>query len=89
VDFSRRANSTNPAPRLAALNYLSAGAGLSRKNWRERWRELIFALELNRAECEFLTRALAAAEERLNVLSARAATTVEGAKTILKTSIEF
>jgi predicted ATPase len=37
----------------SALNYLSAGAGLSREDWWERRRELIFALEVNRAECEF------------------------------------
>src|SRR6516165_7055098 len=44
--------------------------------WRRR-RELIFSLELHRAECEFLTGQLAAAEERLAVLSSRAANTVE------------
>ena len=37
----------------------------------------IFALELHRAECEFLTGELAAAEERLTMLSSRAANTVE------------
>ena len=36
-----------------------------------------FALELHRAECEFLTGELAAAEERLTMLSSRAANTVE------------
>ena len=45
----------------------------------ERRHELTFALELHRAECEFLTGALAAAEERLTMLSTRAATTVEQA----------
>ena len=39
----------------------------------------IFALELHRAECEFLTGALAAAEQRLTALSTRAANTVERA----------
>jgi predicted ATPase len=63
----------------SALNYISVGAGLLPEDCWERRRELIFALELNRAECEFLTGALAAAEERLNVLSTRAATTVERA----------
>ena len=38
-----------------------------------------FALELHRAECEFLTGELAAAEERLTMLSSRAANTVERA----------
>ena len=39
--------------------------------------ELAFSLEINRAECEFLTGELAAAEQRLAALSARAANTVE------------
>jgi len=43
----------------------------------ERRHELTFALELHRAECEFLTGALAEAEQRLAALSTRAATTVE------------
>ena len=63
----------------SALTYLNAGAELLAEDSWERRRELIFALELNLAECEFLTGALAAAEERLNVLSTRAATTVERA----------
>ena len=50
-----------------------------RKTCWERRHELTFALELNRAECEFLTGALAEAEQRLTALSARAATTVERA----------
>jgi PAS domain S-box-containing protein len=43
----------------------------------ERCHELIFSLELHRAECEFLTGQLAVAEERLATLSPRAANTVE------------
>ena len=43
----------------------------------ERKHELTFALELHRAECEFLTGQLAAAEERLTMLSSRAANTIE------------
>ena len=42
-----------------------AGAALLAEDSWERRHELIFALELNRAECEFLTGALAEAEERL------------------------
>ena len=38
----------------------------------ERRHELAFALELNRAECEFLTGALAEAEARLAELASRA-----------------
>ena len=63
----------------SALTYLNAGAALLAEDSWERRRELIFALELNRAECEFLTSALAAAEERLNVLSTHAETTIERA----------
>jgi PAS domain S-box-containing protein len=45
-------------------------------------------LELHRAECEFLTGALAEAEQRLNVLSTRAASTVERA-TVVCTRIDL
>jgi predicted ATPase len=41
--------------------------------------ELTFALELHRAECEFLTGELTAAEDRLTALSARAAAKLEHA----------
>ena len=50
-----------------------------RKNSWEGRQALTFALELHRAECEFLTGALAEAEQRLAALSARAANTVERA----------
>jgi predicted ATPase/signal transduction histidine kinase/PAS domain-containing protein len=63
----------------SALTYLNAGAALLTEDTWEHRRELIFVLELNRAECEFLTGALAAAEQRLNALSTRAATTIERA----------
>src|SRR5258707_12964133 len=63
----------------SALTYLSAGAALLPEDTWQRRHELTFALELHRAECEFLTGALAEAEQRLNVLSARAASTVERA----------
>jgi predicted ATPase len=62
----------------SALTYLVVGAALL-ANDSERQHELTFALELNRAECEFLTGELAAAEERLVALSTRAASTVERA----------
>jgi predicted ATPase len=51
---------------------------LTEDSW-ERRHELTFALELHRAECEFLTGELTAAEDRLTALSARAATTLEHA----------
>ena len=53
----------------SALTYLAAGAALLPDDAWERRHELTFALELHRAECEFLTGALAAAEERLTMLS--------------------
>src|SRR5262249_45409621 len=63
----------------SALNYLIAGAAcLSDDAWKRR-RDLMFALELERAECEFLTGALAAADERLAALSSRIANGVERA----------
>ncbi|WP_051677557.1 AAA family ATPase [Bradyrhizobium sp. URHD0069] len=63
----------------SALTYLSAGAALLPEDSWEHRHGLIFALELHRAECEFLTGALAEAEQRLAALSARAVTTVERA----------
>jgi PAS domain S-box-containing protein len=65
---------------VSALNYLNAGAALLAEDcWLGR-REIPFALELNRAECEFLTGALAEAEQRLEALSAHATDPVERAK---------
>jgi PAS domain S-box-containing protein len=63
----------------SALNYLIAGAALLGDDCWERRRHLIFALELERAECEFLTGELAAADKRLTALSNRTANTVERA----------
>jgi PAS domain S-box-containing protein len=63
----------------AALSYLAAGAALLPEYAWERRYELSFELELHRAECEFLTGALAEAEQRLNMLSIRAANTVNRA----------
>ena len=66
-----------PTPRRSPIS------SPARRCWRsdcwERRHELAFALELNRAECEFLTGALAAAEQRLAALSTRAAIRVERA----------
>jgi PAS domain S-box-containing protein len=63
----------------SALKYFIAGAALLADDCWERRHELAFALELHRAECEFLTGEPAAAAERLSVLSSRAANTVEQA----------
>jgi PAS domain S-box-containing protein len=63
----------------AAITYLAAGAALLSEDSWDRRHELTFALELQRGECEFLTGALAEAEQRLAALSGRAANTVERA----------
>jgi PAS domain S-box-containing protein len=63
----------------SALNYLVAGTALLADDSWECRHELAFVLELHRAECEFLTGELAAAAERLTMLSSRAANTVERA----------
>jgi PAS domain S-box-containing protein len=65
-----------------ALTYLVAGATLLTEDCWERRHALTFALEFNRAECEFLTGELPAAEQRLNALLSRAATTVERATVV-------
>src|SRR5207245_1418370 len=61
----------------SALTYLLAGAALLAEDCWERQHALAFSLEFHRAECEFLTGALAAAEERWTALATRAATPVE------------
>jgi len=64
----------------SALKYLVAGVMLLGDDGWDRQRELIFALELHRAECEFLTGALAPADERLAVLADRTSDSVEAAR---------
>jgi PAS domain S-box-containing protein len=66
----RRAKAS--AAYTSALTYLAAGASVLPEDPWERQHELAFALELHRAECEFLTGALAEAEQRLKALSTRA-----------------
>jgi signal transduction histidine kinase len=63
----------------SALTYLVKGAELMTDDCWERRHGQIFALELNRAECEFLTGQVSTADERLVVLAHRATTTVEKA----------
>ena len=63
----------------SALTYLTTGVGLLPDDAWERLHELKFALELHRAECEFVTGELALAEERLIVLSNRGADETEQA----------
>ena len=61
----------------SALNYLIAGAALLADDAWERRRDLIFPLELHRAECELLSGLSAAAADRLAMLSPRATNAVE------------
>jgi PAS domain S-box-containing protein len=63
----------------SALNYLITGAALLADDCWERRPDLILALELHRAECEFLTGELATAESRLTMLSSRAVNAVDQA----------
>src|ERR1700722_781665 len=63
----------------SALTYLVTGATLLPEDSWECRHKLTFELELLRAECEFVTGAMAAADERLKGLSTRAANTVERA----------
>ena len=64
---------------VSALNYLVMGEGLLPEDCWERRYPLVFAMEVTRAECEFLTGDVAAAEERLTTLSLRAANLVDKA----------
>jgi len=63
----------------SALKYHIAGEALLGDDCWEHRHDLVFALELERAECEFLTGELAAADARLTALSNRTANTVERA----------
>jgi predicted ATPase/signal transduction histidine kinase len=63
----------------SAMTYFISGLELLKDECWERRHELIFALELNQAECEFSIGQISVAEERLAALSNRAATTVERA----------
>ncbi|MGL6242289.1 trifunctional serine/threonine-protein kinase/ATP-binding protein/sensor histidine kinase [Pseudomonas sp.] len=63
----------------SALNYLATGAQLLDDECWVRRHGLIFALELNRAECELLNGQLSVADERLTALSNRATTVIERA----------
>ena len=64
---------------LSALSYLIGGSSLLSDDGWEHRPDLTFALELHRAECEFLTGELAAAETRLTALVSRAATSLDRA----------
>jgi PAS domain S-box-containing protein len=64
----------------SALTYLVAGLELAGDDGWDRQRALVFALQLHRAECEFLTGALAVADERLAALAARTEDAVEASR---------
>ena len=77
----------------SALAHLTAGAALLADDKWERTYQLAFALELYRAECEYLTGELAPSEERLRLLSSRAASAVDEAavtclRVILHTNLD-
>ncbi len=57
-----------------ALKFLAGGGALlTQERWQRRY-DLAFALEINRAECEFQTGATEAADDRLSALARRAGT---------------
>jgi PAS domain S-box-containing protein len=64
---------------VSALRYFMSGAAAMPDDAWEQRPNLIFALELQRAECEFLTGALAAADERLTMLASRVAKIIDQA----------
>ena len=62
-----------------ALTYLVVGCALLPGEDLTQWRELAFALQFHRAECEFLTGDLGPAETRLSALAAATSNSREGA----------
>ena len=67
---------------VSALQYLVFGTSLLSDDGWERRPDLMFALELSRAECEFLTSELAAAETRLAMLASRASSPLDQAAVV-------
>ncbi|UWU76543.1 AAA family ATPase [Bradyrhizobium huanghuaihaiense] len=63
----------------AGLRYFAGGRVLLGENGWEQCYQLTFDLEINWAECEYLTGELASAEERLAMLSIRAQNTIDSA----------
>jgi PAS domain S-box-containing protein len=63
----------------SALTYFAAGRALLTEDSWEQHYPLMFALEFHRAECEFLSGQLPAAEQRLAMLAALSASLVESA----------
>jgi len=73
----KRAKTSNAY--AAALKYLTAGRALLTDDCWESNPDLTFEVELYRAECEFLTGDLVAADETLTILSERAANAIDRA----------
>ena len=67
---------------VAALSFFVAGTELLGDDIWERRYDLAFRLELNRAQCEFLTGELGAACHRLATLAAKAINTVDRAAVV-------
>lgn len=63
----------------SALQFLAEGRALLAEDSWERRYDFTFALELHRAECEYLTGALNMAEERLTMLARRAGNIIDAA----------
>ena len=63
----------------SALKYFVAGSELLIDGPWERQRDLSFALQLHRSECEFMVGEMAIAADRLTMLSSHAANTFEQA----------
>src|SRR4029077_3598774 len=77
LDLIAGKRAKNATAYASALTYLAAGRALLPEDRWERCGALAFALEFHQAECEFLTGALAPAEERLLMLSSRAGRLVD------------
>jgi PAS domain S-box-containing protein len=71
--------SKNAAAYASALSFLSAARALLTKECWNRQYSLVFGIELQHAECEFLTGELLGAEDRLSKLASRAANLVDQA----------
>jgi hypothetical protein len=67
----------NADPYASALQYSIPGLALLTNECWERRHDLIFQLDLQRAECESLTGELTIAAEHMEMLRSRAADTVE------------
>ena len=64
----------------SALNYLLVGRAFLPEDCWEQCYRLVFGIEINRAECEFLTGDTELAEERLAMLASRAASLLDRAE---------